>query len=396
MAALSGGLVKREAKAKRMKLGRIARAVGKSMIGLAAVGMLAAAPVALAQAVHLAEPAVAPAAAPTQPSAPLANAVASPAPAANDNAATAATTPAPAAGAYVPMAPTPGKGMPVDGRLGLQQQFSPIGDYGAWMHDIILIPLIFIISIFVLALILWAMFRFRRSANPTPSKTTHNALIEVVWTLVPVLILVAIAVPSISLLATQYKPAPAGALTIKATGYQWYWGFTYPDNGGFEVIANMLKEPSEVKAGERARTDADGPQQLATDNRMVVPAGEPIRLQTTGADVIHSFGIPSLWYKLDAVPGRINEKVLFIKEPGVYFGQCSELCGARHGYMPIVIEALPRPQFEAWVLSQPGGTLVKPAIAGTGAAPAPAPATAPVSAEPAAPAAGAAPAKTAA
>jgi cytochrome c oxidase subunit 2 len=337
--------------------------------------------------------------APAQPSTPLDN-VASPAPAANDNAATAPASPTPAAGGYVPMAPTPGKGMPVDGRLGLQEQFSPIGDYGRWMHDGILMPLIVIISLFVLILILYAMFRFRRSANPVPSKTTHNALIEVVWTLVPVLILVAIAVPSISLLATQYKPAPAGALTIKATGYQWYWGYTYPDNGGFEVISNMLKEPEEVKAGERARTDADGPAHLAADNRMVVPAGEPIRLQTTGADVIHAFAIPALWYKLDAVPGRINEKVLFIKEPGVYFGQCSDLCGARHGYMPIVIEALPRPQFDAWVLSQPGGTIAKPGTGSAGNAPAAAPPQNPVSAVPGAPAAGASPsplpAKTAA
>ncbi|MDP3675272.1 MAG: cytochrome c oxidase subunit II [Novosphingobium sp.] len=375
-----------------MKLGRIARAVGKSIIGLAAAGMLAAGPVALAQAAAPAAPAVIAAPAPAAPVAPAPDAV----PAANDAAAAASTTPAATGGGYVPMAPTPGKGMPVDGWLGLQQQFSPLGEYGAWMHDLILMPLIVVISIFVLALILYAMFRFRRRANPTPSKTTHNALIEVVWTLVPVLILVAIAVPSIDLLAKQYKPAPAGALTIKATGYQWYWGYTYPDNGGFEVIANMLKEADEVKPGERARTDADGPEQLATDNRMVVPAGEQIRLQTTGADVIHSFGIPSLWFKLDSVPGRINEKVLFIKEPGVYFGQCSELCGARHGYMPIVIEALPRPQFDAWVLSQPGGTLAKPGVPGTGAAPAAAPATIPVSAEPAAPAAGAAPAKTAA
>ena len=392
MAALSGGLVKREAKAKRMKLGRIARAVGKSMFGLAAAGMLVAGPVALAQATAPAPAAPAVTAAPV----PAASIAPAPAAAASDAAAQTTAATVPASGGYVPMAPTPGKGMPVDGWLGLQQQFSPLGDYGAWMHDLILMPLIVAISIFVLALILYALFRFRRSANPNPSKTTHNALIEVVWTLVPVLILVAIAVPSIDLLAKQYKPAPAGALTIKATGYQWYWGFTYPDNGGFEVIANMLKEADEVKPGERARTDADGPEQLATDNRMVVPAGEPIRLQTTGADVIHSFGIPSLWFKLDSVPGRINEKVLFIEEPGVYFGQCSELCGARHGYMPIVLEALPRPQFEAWVLSQAGGTLAKPAVAGTGAAPGAAAPKTPGSAEPGAPAAGAAPAKTAA
>ena len=360
--------------------------LGKSMIGLAAAGILAGGSVALGQAPAAAPmPAVAAAPAP----APAASIAPAPAVAVNDNPANAAKVAAPAAGAYVPMLPTPGKGMPVDGRFGLQQQFSPIGDYGEWMHDDILVPLIFAISIFVLFLLLYVMFKFRRSANPVPSKTTHNAFIEVVWTLVPVLILVAVAVPSISLLAKQYKPAPAGALTVKATGYQWYWGYTYPDNGGFEVISNMLKEPGEVKAGERARTDADGPSHLAADNRMVVPAGVPIRLQTTGSDVIHSFAIPSLWFKLDAIPGRINEKVLFIKEPGVYFGQCSQLCGARHGYMPVVIEALPMAKFQAWVLTQPGGTNAKPAAAASAAA-LPAAAAPPA----AAPAAGAAPAKT--
>jgi len=278
--------------------------------------------------------------------------------------------------------------MPVDGRLSFQDQYSPIGDYALWMHDAILLPLIVVISLFVLALLLWVVVRYRRSANPVPSKTTHNVAIEIAWTLIPVLILVAVAVPSISLLAKQYKPAPKAALTVKATGYQWYWGYTYPDNGGFEVVSNMLKESNEVKPGERARTDADGPNQMAVDNRMVVPAGEPIRLQTTGADVIHAFAVPAFWFKLDAVPGRINEKVLFIKEPGVYFGQCSELCGARHGYMPIVVEALPRPQFEAWVLAQ-GGTVGPAAVAAApaqkpAAVPADAPAAAPVTAAPAA------------
>ena len=368
-----------------MKLGSIARTVGKSMIGLAAAGILSAGSVALAQAPVTAPPVAAPA--PAVAAAPAVAPSIAPAPDVVAPAVVAAAT-VPAAGAYTPMLPTPGKGMPVDGRLGLQDQYSPIGDYGKWMDNTILVPLIFAISIGVLLLLLVTMFKFRRSANPIPSKTTHNAFIEVVWTLVPVLILVAIAVPSIDLLAKQYKPAPAGSLTVKATGYQWYWGYTYPDNGGFEVISNMLKEPDEVKAGERARTDADGPAHLAADARMVVPVGVPIRLQTTGSDVIHSFAVPSLWYKLDAVPGRINEKVLFIKEPGVYYGQCSELCGARHGYMPIVVEALPKAQFEAWVLTQPGGTVGKPA-----AAPAAAPGKTPVSAEPGAPAAGAAPAK---
>jgi cytochrome c oxidase subunit 2 len=136
---------------------------------------------------------------------------------------------------------------------------------------------------------------------------------------------------------------------VKATGNQWYWTYSYPDNGGFEVTSNILKEKEADARGE--------PRQLAADYRMVVPAGEPIRLQTFGADVIHSFAVPSLWFKLDAVPGKINERQLVIKEPGVYYGQCSELCGARHGYMPIVVEALDRPHFNAWVMTHAGAKI---------------------------------------
>ncbi len=364
-------------------LGKTVRAIGKGVGGMAFAGILAFAP-AIGVAATPPEPVFAAPASPLPPPNVAADpAAATPPPAAaaaaTDGAASAA---APAAGSYTPMAPTPGKGMPEDGRLTFQDQYSPIGEYAMWMHDAILLPLIVVISLFVLALLLWVVVRYRRSANPVPSKTTHNVAIEVAWTLIPVLILVAVAVPSISLLAKQYKPAPKAALTVKATGYQWYWGYTYPDNGGFEVVSNMLKEGNEVAAGERARTDADGPEQLAVDNRMVVPAGEPIRLQTTAADVIHAFAVPAFWFKLDAVPGRINEKVLFIKEPGVYFGQCSELCGVRHGYMPIVVEALPRPQFEAWVLAQ-GGTVGSPAAA-PAASPATVPAAAPAAATPAA------------
>lgn len=268
-------------------------------------------------------------------------------------AASPAATPSPA-GSYTPMAPTPGVGMPVDGGWTFQEQFSPTGHFALWMHDWVLLPIITLIVVFVFGLLVWVMLRYNSKSNPAPSKTAHNTLLEVVWTLIPVLILVGIAIPSIDLLAKQFKPAPADALTVKATGNQWFWTYDYPDNGGVEVISNMLKEKDEVPAGQRYRTDADGPQHLAVDNRMVVPVGEPIRLETTGADVIHSFAVPSLWFKLDAVPGRINEKVLFVEKPGVYFGQCSELCGIRHGYMPIVVEALPRDKFNAWVLSQGG------------------------------------------
>jgi cytochrome c oxidase subunit 2 len=254
-----------------------------------------------------------------------------------------------APGGYTPMKPTPGIGMPVDGGITFQKQFSPTGDYALRMHDHLLMPLIVAITLLVLFLLLYVIVRYNKRSNPIPSRTSHNTLIEVIWTLLPVLILVGIAIPSIQLLAKQYTPAPAKALTVKATGYQWYWGYTYPDNGGFEVISNMLPEAAARKNGE--------PPHLAADFRMVVPVGEPIRLQTTGSDVIHSFAVPSLWFKLDAVPGRINEKVLFIEKPGVYYGQCSELCGARHAYMPIVVEALPRDKFNAWVLTQSGGKL---------------------------------------
>ena len=228
-----------------------------------------------------------------------------------------------------------------------QDQFTEDGDYALWMHDAILLPIITIISLFVLALLLWVMFRYNKRANTVPSKTSHNTVIEVVWTVIPVLILVVIAVPSITLLARQYESPPEDAITIKANGYQWYWGYEYVDNGGFEVISNMMPESDALDAGL--------PPQLAVDNRMVVPVGVPIRMQTFGADVIHSFGIPSLWFKIDAVPGRINEKMLTITEPGIYYGQCMELCGARHGYMPIAIEARPLDEFNAWVQAQPGG-----------------------------------------
>ncbi len=293
-----------------------------------------------------------------------------------------------APGAYVPMKPTEGVGMPTPGAIGLQKQFSPTGQYANSIHTALL-WIISIISVFVLVLLLWVMYRYRAGRNPVPSKTSHNTLVEVVWTLVPTLILVGIAVPSIDLLAKQFKPAPAKSLTIKATGNQWFWTYSYPDNGGFEVVSNMLDDKEAEKRGE--------PGQLAADYRMVVPVGEPIRLQVTASDVIHAFAVPSLWFKIDANPGQINEKVLFIEKPGVYYGQCSELCGARHGYMPIAVEALPRPEYNRWVMSQSGGAIdgmPKPAeTAEAGAAAAP-DAAAPAAAAPA-PAASASPAPAA-
>ncbi len=290
----------------------------------------------------------------------------------------------------------PGMGQPVDKAITLQEQVTPTGREAHWFHNVVLLPLIVAISIFVLALLVWVIVRYRRAANPEPSKTSHNTMIEIIWTLVPVLILIAIAVPSIRLLAAQFKPAPKNAVTLKAIGNQWFWSYEYPDNGNIQLTANLLKEQSEVPAGQRFRTDADGPRLLATDQRVVLPVGVPIRLLTTAQDVIHSWAVPAFWIKLDAVPGKTNETSFIIEKPGLYFGQCSELCGARHAYMPIAVEAVSPAEFEQWVRSK-GGTMPSDAAAaasGNEAAPAASNAAEGNAAEPATVNATAAPATT--
>lgn len=263
----------------------------------------------------------------------------------------------PAAEAAAPLVssnrPVEGIGQP-DGRMGLQDQFTPIGEEAAWFHDVILMPVITLISLFVLALMAWVAIRYRRAANPVPSRTTHNTLIEVIWTLVPVIILVVIAVPSIKLLANQYDP-PKADLTVKVMGNQWYWTYQYPDHGDFEIVSNMLSDEDAKARGE--------PRLLGVDERMVVPAGAVVKLIVTSNDVIHAFAVPAFWSKIDAVPGRLNETWFKVDRPGVYYGQCSELCGARHAYMPIAVDVVPPAEFAAWVASK-GGTM-------PGAAPAP-------------------------
>ncbi len=232
------------------------------------------------------------------------------------------------------------------GAMGFQPQVTAIGEEALWFHNALLLPIITVISIFVLVLMLWVIIRYRRGANPVPSRTTHNTTLEVVWTLVPVLILVAIAVPSIRLLAHQYNP-PKADITVKATGNQWYWTYTYPDHGGFEIVSNGLSDADAKKRGE--------PRLLAVDERMVVPQGATVKVIVTASDVIHSWGIPAFWVKMDAVPGRLNETWFKTDRPGIYYGQCFELCGARHAYMPIAVEVVTQQQFDAWVASK-GGT----------------------------------------
>jgi cytochrome c oxidase subunit II len=293
-----------------------------------------------------------------------------PASAPAENAATAApATAAPAPIVYGSVGhriPDPKIGMPQPGAIGIEEQVTPLGQRAAHFHNFWLLWTITIISIFVLALMLYTIIRFRRGANPTPSRNSHNTLIEVVWTLVPVLVLLAIALPSIRLLRDQYTFPPAD-LTVKITGHQWYWSYEYPDYG-VSFDSNILKEKGDpaLKAGDRYRTDQDGPPLLAADERLVLPAGKVVKLQITADDVIHSFSVPAFWTKLDANPGQLNETWVKVDadKTGVYFGQCSELCGARHGYMPINVEVVSPAQFEQWIAAK-GGTKpgAKPAAA---------------------------------
>ena len=246
------------------------------------------------------------------------------------------------AAAVPPTAPVAGIGQPTGGR-GIQAQFTPIGDEGAAMLNGILNPLIIAISIFVIILLLWTMFRYRAAANPVASRNSHNTLLEVAWTLVPVLILVWVAVPSFRLLANQYDP-PKAELTIKATGHQWYWEYEYPDNGGFSFDAIALTQDEATKANL--------PYLLETDNRVVVPVGTTVKMLVTAADVIHAWSIPSFWVQMDGVPGRINETWFKATKEGVFYGQCNQLCGTRHGYMPITVEVVSKEKFAQWVAAK--------------------------------------------
>ena len=286
-----------------------------------------------------------------------------------------AAQPAIVPGSVGHMIPTAGVGEP-DGRKGVQLQVTPIGKEAASFHNDWLLPLCAAISILVLVLMLIAILRFRRGANPTPSRNSHNTTIEVIWTLVPVLVLVAIAIPSIRLLRHQYSPPPAD-LTVKVTGHQWYWSYELPDYG-VSFDSYILKEANDPtrQANQRARTDNDGPPLLAVDNRLVIPQGKVVKFIITADDVIHSFAMPAFWIKQDANPGQLHETWAKVDRAGVYFGQCSELCGARHGFMPIAIEVVPQAQFAQWV-GQNGGHM-------PGAKPAAAPATASANATPAA------------
>ncbi len=229
---------------------------------------------------------------------------------------------------------------PTPWELDFQPAASPVMERVESFHSL-LMWIITLITLLVLALLLICAYKFRESRNPVPSKRSHNTLLEIVWTAVPVLILVIIAVPSFKLL--YYKnTVPPSALTVKVTGHQWYWSYSYPDDGNFGFDALIVPDDQIDKSKGQERL-------LTTDNPMVIPVGEVVRVQVTSADVIHSWAMPSMGVKIDAIPGRLNQVWLEADKPGIYYGQCSRLCGVNHAYMPIMIDARPKAEFQAWL-----------------------------------------------
>ncbi|MBN8960078.1 MAG: cytochrome c oxidase subunit II [Rhizobiales bacterium] len=224
-------------------------------------------------------------------------------------------------------------GQPKPWEMTLQQSASPVMDNIEWFHTFLL-WIITAITVLVMILLIVVMVKFNAKSNPVPSRTTHNTLIEVIWTIVPVMILVGIAIPSFRLLFEQ-TDIPKADLTVKATGKQWYWTYSYPDNGKIEFDSLMAQDKQ--------------PRLLAVDNEMVVPVNKVIRVQTTGADVIHAFAVPAFGIKIDAIPGRLNETWFKATKTGMFYGQCSELCGKDHAFMPIAVRVVSDQEFATWL-----------------------------------------------
>jgi cytochrome c oxidase subunit 2 len=232
-----------------------------------------------------------------------------------------------------------GTGEPSPWQLNLQGSVTPVMDAIHGLHNYLLV-IITAIMLFVLGLLIYVCVRFSAKANPTPSKTTHNTALEVAWTVVPILILITIAIPSFRLIYFQ-REIPQADMTIKATGHQWYWSYEYPDQDGISFDSAML---TDAEAAEK-----NVPRLLATDNEVVVPTGKIVRLIVTAGDVIHGWTIPAFGAKIDAIPGRLNEEWFKVEKDGVYYGQCSELCGKDHAFMPIMVRAVPQADFDLWV-----------------------------------------------
>lgn len=241
---------------------------------------------------------------------------------------------------FLTVSPALADSMPHPWQLGFPEAASPVKVQMDHFHNILLV-VITLITAFVTVLLAYTCIRFRAKRNPVPSKTTHNTLIEIIWTAIPVIILVLIAIPSIRLLYySDHIEKPD--MTLKVIGYQWYWGYVYPDNGNISFESYLIKD-EDLKPGQIRLFDVD--------KEVVLPIDTNVRVLMTGSDVIHSWAVPALGVKKDAVPGRLNETWLRITRPGVYYGQCSELCGQGHGFMPIKVHAVTKPEFAAWVAS---------------------------------------------
>ncbi len=229
-------------------------------------------------------------------------------------------------------------GRPRPWEIGMQAAAGPIKERIIDLHNLVLV-IITIITVFVGALLLWVMYRYSAKRNPNPSQTSHNTIIEIAWTVIPVLILVVIAIPSFRLIYYEDR-TPDADLTVKVTGHQWYWQYTYPDKGNIDFSSYIIPE-DQLKPGQLRLLDVD--------NQLVVPAGKNIRVLTTSADVIHSFFIPSLGIQRYAIPGRTIETWFKADKPGVYYGECNQICGQNHSRMPIAVHAVTEPEFEAWL-----------------------------------------------
>jgi cytochrome c oxidase subunit 2 len=249
-----------------------------------------------------------------------------------------------AAGMSIAAAPAfAGKGQPSDWQMGMQQSVTEIADRLHAFHDGVNMVII-AIAVFVLILLAIVVFRFNEKANPTPSKTTHHTGLEVAWTIIPVFILVGIAIPSFKLLFAQYT-YPNADVTLKATGNQWNWTYAYPDQGGFNFTSIMLNDNERE---ERIKKGISAPRLLAVDNETIVPVGKAVLVLITASDVIHSWAVPSFGVKADAVPGRTTATWFRARDEGVYYGQCSELCGKDHAFMPIAIRVVKQEVFDQW------------------------------------------------
>lgn len=279
-------------------------------------------------------------------------------------------------------------GQPTPGAIDLQPGVTPLRHDAIFFHNAILMPIITAITVLVAGLLIWCIVRYNKRANPVPARWSHNTVVEVVWTLVPVLILVFISIFSFKLLFA-YHDMPKPYMTVKATGYQWYWGYELPDQKIPEFVSNILPEDQAKAKGV--------PYRLAATEPLVVPVNKVVRVLVTGADVIHAFAVPSFGIITDAVPGRVNETWFKVEKVGTYYGQCRELCGVDHAFMPIEVRVVTQPEFDAWVASKGGGkpaptpttlnAAATPATTAPNAAAAVQPAAATAAENPAAPAA---------